>query len=96
MRNKYLSLMDKDNKKFTSGVLKKFNKMAPISYVVFLDGSKTYLNFKSFDQCSDDIGDVIGLKQDLKDIGNLNEILEEVKKNGGKKIASFLEEVPII
>ena len=35
MRNKYLSLMDKDNEKFTSGVLKKFNKMAPISYFVY-------------------------------------------------------------
>jgi len=29
-------------------------------------------------------------------MGNLNEMLEEVKNRGGKKIASFLEEVPII
>jgi len=88
--------MDKDNQKFSAKVLKVFNKLAPISYLVFLDGSKISLNFKSFDQCSDDIGDVIGLKNNLKDIGNLNEKLEEMKKNGGKKFASFLEEVPII
>ena len=79
MRNKYLSLMDKDNEKFSARVLKVFNKMAPISYLVFLDGSKVSLNFKSFDQCSDDIGDVIGLKQYLKEIGNLNGILEKIK-----------------
>ena len=89
--------MDKDNEKFSAKVLKVFNKLAPISYLVFLDGSKISLNFKSFDQCSDDIGDVIRLKKDLKDLGNLNEILEKIKKRGkGKKIASFLEEVPII
>jgi len=88
--------MDKDNQKFSAKVLKVFNKLAPISYLVFLDGSKISLNFKSFDQCSDDIGDVIGFKNKLKDMGNLNEILEEMKKNGGKKFASFLEEVPII
>jgi len=88
--------MDKDNEKFSARVLKVFNKMAPISYLVFLDGSKVSLNFKSFDQCSDDIGDVIGLKEDLKGMGNLNELLAEVKDRGDKKIASFLEEMPII
>ena len=96
MRNKYLSLMDKVNEKFSAKVFKVFNKLAPISYLVFLDGSKISLNFKSFDQCQDDISDVISLKKDLKNMGNLKEILEEVKNRGGKKIASFLEEVPII
>ena len=41
--------MDKDSDKYTPKAAKKFNRMAPISYLAFLDGSKVCLNFKSFD-----------------------------------------------